>query len=93
MSENHVQSDQTGLDRVGVVGGGTMGAGIVHALLAAGTRVVLVEADAAAAARATDRVRDPGRGRAPREAGRPAAAAARRPGHGRRPGRARSATS
>jgi 3-hydroxybutyryl-CoA dehydrogenase len=30
-----------------VIGGGTMGAGIAHVLLAAGSPVVLVEADAA----------------------------------------------
>src|SRR6266508_974779 len=44
------------LDRVGVLGGGTMGAGIAHALLAAGIPVTLVESDATAMARAMDRV-------------------------------------
>jgi len=44
------------LDRVGVLGGGTMGAGIAHALLAAGIPVTLVESDAKAMARAMDRV-------------------------------------
>jgi len=44
------------LDRVGVIGGGTMGAGIAHALLAAGIPVTLVESDARAMARAMDRV-------------------------------------
>ena len=33
------------LERVGVVGGGTMGSGIVHVLLAAGLEVVLVESN------------------------------------------------
>jgi len=49
--------DRVGLDRVGVVGGGTMGSGIVHAALAAGIPVTLVEADAAALARAEALVR------------------------------------
>ena len=40
------------IDRVGVVGGGTMGAGIATALLLAGLPVTLVERDAAAADRA-----------------------------------------
>jgi 3-hydroxybutyryl-CoA dehydrogenase len=40
----------------GVVGGGTMGAGVVHALLLAGAEVVLVERDENAAAAARDRV-------------------------------------
>jgi 3-hydroxybutyryl-CoA dehydrogenase len=39
-----------------VVGGGTMGSGIAHALLLAGGNVVLLERDAAAAAQARDRV-------------------------------------
>ncbi len=39
-----------------VFGGGQMGAGIAHALLVAGSRVVVVEADAARAAAAADRV-------------------------------------
>jgi 3-hydroxybutyryl-CoA dehydrogenase len=43
--------------RVGVVGGGTMGAGIAHVLLAAGVRVTLVEAGAAPLAGALARVR------------------------------------
>jgi 3-hydroxybutyryl-CoA dehydrogenase len=42
--------------RVGVVGGGRMGAGIAHAMLVAGSSVVLVEADAAAAPAARERV-------------------------------------
>ena len=41
----------------GVVGGGTMGSGIVHVLLAAGAEVVLVESDEAALDRATGLVR------------------------------------
>ncbi|MTV25880.1 3-hydroxyacyl-CoA dehydrogenase family protein [Nitriliruptoraceae bacterium ZYF776] len=40
----------------GVLGGGTMGVGIVHALLVAGDEVVLVERDRAEADRARDRV-------------------------------------
>lgn len=43
--------------RVGVLGGGTMGSGIVHVLLAAGVNTVLVEADDAALDRATGLVR------------------------------------
>jgi 3-hydroxybutyryl-CoA dehydrogenase len=44
--------------RSGVVGGGRMGAGIAHALLLAGSEVVLVEADAGAAPAARQRVTD-----------------------------------
>lgn len=40
----------------GVVGGGTMGAGIAHVLLAAGTRVTVAETDAARADAARDAV-------------------------------------
>lgn len=43
-------------DRCGVVGGGRMGAGIAHAMLLAGSEVVLVEADEAAAPGARRRV-------------------------------------
>lgn len=42
--------------RTGVVGGGLMGAGIVHGLLLAGSEVVLLERDAEAAQAATARV-------------------------------------
>lgn len=42
--------------RVGVLGGGRMGAGIAHAFVLAGARVTVVERDAAAAAGAADRV-------------------------------------
>jgi 3-hydroxybutyryl-CoA dehydrogenase len=42
--------------RVCVVGGGTMGAGISHVLLAAGTKVTLIEQNAEAAASAERRV-------------------------------------
>jgi 3-hydroxyacyl-CoA dehydrogenase len=45
------------IDRIAVVGGGTMGTGIGYALLMAGCDVVLIEVDAAAAARADERVR------------------------------------
>jgi len=43
---------------VGVVGGGTMGSGIVHVLLAKGIDTVLVEADDASLARGLDLVRE-----------------------------------
>lgn len=42
--------------RTGVLGGGRMGAGIAHALLLAGSEVVVAESDAPAAAAARDRV-------------------------------------
>lgn len=44
------------LSRVGVIGGGTMGAGIATALLLAGSRVCLIERDAGAAEAARTRV-------------------------------------
>jgi 3-hydroxybutyryl-CoA dehydrogenase len=44
-------------DRVGVLGGGRMGAGIAHAFVLAGSRVTVVERDAAAAEAAAERVR------------------------------------
>jgi 3-hydroxybutyryl-CoA dehydrogenase len=44
-------------ERVGVIGGGRMGAGIAHAFLMAGARVSVVERDAEAADAARDRVR------------------------------------
>jgi 3-hydroxyacyl-CoA dehydrogenase len=44
------------LERVGIVGGGTMGAGIAVAVLDAGLPVVMVEQDDAALARGRDRV-------------------------------------
>ncbi|MDQ3401804.1 MAG: 3-hydroxyacyl-CoA dehydrogenase family protein [Actinomycetota bacterium] len=43
-------------DTVAVIGGGTMGAGIAHVFLAAGSRVVLAEADADRAAAGRDAV-------------------------------------
>jgi 3-hydroxybutyryl-CoA dehydrogenase len=43
-------------NRVGVLGGGRMGAGIAHAFLMAGTRVAVVERDADSASAARDRV-------------------------------------
>ncbi len=49
--------DGSSVERVGVVGGGTMGAGIAHALLASGLPVVLVEAEEDALGRAVGRVR------------------------------------
>jgi 3-hydroxyacyl-CoA dehydrogenase len=45
------------LERIGVVGGGTMGAGIAVALIAAAFQVTLVESDAAALGRAEQRIR------------------------------------
>ena len=42
--------------RVGVLGGGRMGAGIAHAFLVSGAAVTIVERDEAAAAAASDRV-------------------------------------
>ncbi|MDY0910588.1 3-hydroxyacyl-CoA dehydrogenase family protein [Microbacterium sp. CFBP9034] len=45
-------------ERVGVIGGGRMGAGIAHAFALAGARVVVVERDAEAAAAASARVAD-----------------------------------
>ena len=44
--------------RVGVIGGGRMGAGIAHAFVLAGARVTVVERDEAAAAEASGRVLD-----------------------------------
>ncbi len=49
-------ADPVPLDRVAVVGGGTMGASIAYALLNAGLTVTLLESDAAGAARARDNV-------------------------------------
>lgn len=43
-------------ERVAVIGGGRMGAGIAHAFLMAGAEVVVVERDASAAAEARDRI-------------------------------------
>ena len=45
-------------ERVGVLGGGTMGAGISHAMLVAGARVTVVDADGQRAAAARARVVD-----------------------------------
>lgn len=53
MTENH-----SAPARVGVLGGGRMGAGIAHAFLLAGSHVTVVERDEAAAASASDRVLD-----------------------------------
>lgn len=57
-------SDQTTTDtpalvpaRIGVLGGGRMGAGIAHAFLLAGSRVDVVERDRASAEAAADRIR------------------------------------
>ncbi|GAA4478626.1 3-hydroxyacyl-CoA dehydrogenase family protein [Microbacterium panaciterrae] len=45
-------------ERVGVLGGGRMGAGIAHAFLLAGSHVVVVERDEPAALAARDRIRE-----------------------------------
>ncbi len=45
-------------ERVGVLGGGTMGAGIAHAMLLAGARVTIADADEELAAAARARVAD-----------------------------------
>ncbi|MGN8027619.1 3-hydroxyacyl-CoA dehydrogenase family protein [Microbacterium sp. 22242] len=50
--------DPTAPERVGVLGGGRMGAGIAHAFLLAGSRVVVVERDEASAIAAGERVRE-----------------------------------
>ncbi|GLT10881.1 3-hydroxyacyl-CoA dehydrogenase [Sulfitobacter porphyrae] len=52
------QAEPADLSRVGVIGGGTMGAGIATALLLAGSQVHLVERDASAAETAGARVAD-----------------------------------
>ncbi|MDL9980178.1 3-hydroxyacyl-CoA dehydrogenase family protein [Microbacterium sp. ASV49] len=51
-------TDTTAPARVGVLGGGRMGAGIAHAFLLAGSDVTIVERDAEAAASARARVLD-----------------------------------
>ncbi|MDN4597543.1 3-hydroxyacyl-CoA dehydrogenase family protein [Leifsonia virtsii] len=43
-------------ERIAVIGGGRMGAGIAHAFLMAGAEVVVIERDASAAAEARDRI-------------------------------------
>ncbi len=45
-------------ERVGVLGGGRMGAGIAHAFVLAGSQVVVVERDESAAASAMERMRE-----------------------------------
>ena len=49
-------SDRCVPDRVGVIGGGRMGAGVAHAFALAGAAVIVVERDAEAAAAASTRV-------------------------------------
>ncbi len=61
MTTAMIEQDQHGPrttvpERVGVLGGGRMGAGIAHAFLTAGSQVVVVERDAASAAAAQTRV-------------------------------------
>ena len=56
MAQGRKDPGAADIARAVVVGGGTMGAGIAHALAAAGIAVTLVEADAAAARRAADNV-------------------------------------
>ncbi|MCQ0969573.1 3-hydroxyacyl-CoA dehydrogenase NAD-binding domain-containing protein [Paracoccus sp. TK19116] len=51
-----LQAEPADLSCVGVIGGGTMGAGIAVALLLAGSQVILVERDEASAAKARTRV-------------------------------------
>lgn len=51
MTDGTAYSSAPAPTRVGVVGGGTMGSGIVHVLLAAGIETVLCEADDASLAR------------------------------------------
>ena len=53
----HDDASAEAADTVGVLGGGTMGSGIAHVLLAAGMRTVLVEADGQSLERATNLVR------------------------------------
>lgn len=53
-----MSSDDEAPGTVGVLGGGRMGAGIAHAFLLAGSRVSVVERDAASAEAAHDRIRD-----------------------------------
>jgi 3-hydroxybutyryl-CoA dehydrogenase len=48
--------EERGVDKVAVVGGGIMGAGIAEVAARSGADVVLVEADAASVARAADRL-------------------------------------
>lgn len=55
MSEH---GDATAPERVGVLGGGRMGAGIAHAFLLAGSRVTVVERDQASADAAARRIGD-----------------------------------
>ncbi len=50
--------DPTAPSRVGVLGGGRMGAGIAHAFLLAGSRVVVVERDEPSAIAAEERIRE-----------------------------------
>ncbi|MRX44016.1 3-hydroxyacyl-CoA dehydrogenase family protein [Agromyces kandeliae] len=52
------ETTTTAPERVGVLGGGRMGAGIAHAFLLAGSRVTVVERDADAAEAARTRVLD-----------------------------------
>lgn len=55
---NQADADPADLSRVGVIGGGTMGAGIATALLLAGSKVCLIERDDTAAETARTRVAD-----------------------------------
>lgn len=58
----------TGSDRIGVLGGGRMGAGIAHAFLLAGSQVVVVERDQTSADAAAARIDDSIRRSADRDA-------------------------
>ncbi|MEP7191851.1 MAG: 3-hydroxyacyl-CoA dehydrogenase family protein [Actinomycetota bacterium] len=55
-TREHVSSEATIPDRVGVLGGGRMGAGIAHGFALAGAAVVVVERDQQLAEAARDRV-------------------------------------
>ena len=57
MTESAAQPEASGIpSRVGVLGGGRMGAGIAHAFLVSGAHVTIVERDDAAAGAAQERV-------------------------------------
>jgi 3-hydroxyacyl-CoA dehydrogenase len=51
-----LRAEPAQIDRIAVVGGGTMGAGIAYAALNAGLQVTLLETDADGAARARERI-------------------------------------
>ncbi|MBO0980116.1 3-hydroxyacyl-CoA dehydrogenase family protein [Microbacterium sp. SD291] len=69
LSEERSDETQGAPERVGVLGGGRMGAGIAHAFLLAGSRVSVVERDQASADAAAERIGDSIRRSAERDAG------------------------